>query len=262
MRTKTATVPLIWIALLSPLLAAVAGAAPQDETHQVHREVVVVGAEPGQHRMLLDSLAHRAYLGVHLLNLTPELRQHFGAPRESGVLVSRVPSDGPAAAAGVLVGDVITAVDDQPVSSTSQLVGRIGSRHKGDEVVLALVRDRTAIELRATLEESERRQLEVGQFVWRGGEGGPVVLDLGPEGAQGVIGLEPGEIERFIAVDPEAINESVSRLLERIQDGGGAGGLRLDAERREQLEKRIAELEERLRAMEREIRRQRDPSGD
>jgi membrane-associated protease RseP (regulator of RpoE activity) len=250
--------------LLLPLsLSAAADAAPQQEERQIRREVVVIGSRPEHRHMIVDHLAHRGYLGVQLLNLTPELRQHFGASRENGVLVSRVLEEGPAAAAGVLVGDVITAVDGDPVQSTSQVVGRIGGLDEGDEVGLEIVRDRSPLALRATLAQSKRRQLEVGQFVWRGGEGaeGPFVLDLDPEQMRQLVTVEPGEADRFIAVDPEAINESVSKLLERLEAAGDTPGLmRLDDERRALLERRIAELEERLLSMEREIQRVRDES--
>jgi hypothetical protein len=218
-------------------------AAPQVEERQIHREVVVVGSQPAHRRMILEQLADRGYLGVQLLNLTPELRTHFGAPEESGILVSRVVPESPAAVAGVAVGDVITSADGEPLSATSQLVGRIGHRQEGDEVELGIVRDHLSLTLRATLTQSERRQVEVGQFVWRSTDEGPLVVDLGPE-----------SIERVINVDPETINESVSQLLKRIEaQGGMPGRLRLEDEQREQLEKRIAELEERLHEMERQL---------
>ncbi len=240
-RAAAAVLPVVLALLPSALLPAEAAAAPQAEERRIRREVVVVGSQPAHRRMVLDRLANRGYLGVHLLNLTPELRVHFGASEKSGVLVSRVAPQSPAAAAGVLVGDVITSADGEPLRTMSQLVGRIGHRQEGDEVELGIVRDRSPLTLRATLTRSERRQVEVGQFVWRGGEDGPFVVDLDPE-----------TIETYITIDPETINESVSDLLERLEAQGGVPGrLRLEGEQREQLEKRIAELEKRLREMER-----------
>ena len=221
----------------------------------MHREIVVVGSQPTHSRVILDRLANRGYLGVQLLNLTPELRQHFGASRQSGILVSRVVAGGPAEAAGVAVGDVITTVDGAPVRTTSQLIGRIGRRQEGDEVELGILRDRSALTLRATLSQSERRQMEVGQFVWRGGDDGAVFLDVDPDTFVTATTFDPDLVESVIAVDPEAINESVSRLLQRLEEGGLPGHLRLDGAHREQLEKRIAELEARLEEMEQLLRR-------
>jgi membrane-associated protease RseP (regulator of RpoE activity) len=208
-----------------------------------------MGKQPAHRRLILDQLANRGYLGVQLLNLTPELRRHFGASEENGVLVSRVVADSPAAAAGVAVGDVVISLDDEPLSTTSQLVGRIGRRQDGAEVELAIVRERSPLTLRVTLTQTERRQVEVGQFVWKSGDEGPVVFDLVPE-----------SIERVIAVDPETINESVSQLLQRLEaEGGAPRRLHIDMEQRRLLEERIAELEKRLREMERLLlRRQSD----
>lgn len=231
------------VVLLTALLPQQVSAEPQTEKHQIRREIVVVGAEPAHRRMIIDRQADRGYLGVHLLNLTPELRRHFGAAEDSGVLVARIMEDSPAATAGVAVGDVITSVDGEPLGTISQLAGRVGQRQEGDEIELGIVRERSSMTLRATLEESERRQVEVGQFVWRTGDEGKFVVDLGPD-----------SIERVINVDPATINESVSRLLERLEgEGGLPGRLRLEGEQREQLEKRIAELEDRLREMERQL---------
>ena len=229
--------------LLPALLATRLDAAPQEEEREVRREIVVVGAQPTHSRMIVERLADRGYLGVQLLNLTPELQRHFGADPDRGVLVSRIAADGPAVAAGVKVGDLITSVDGEPVGSMSQLIGRISRRGAGEEVELGIVRDRVASTLSATLEQSQRRQVEVGQFVWRTGEEGPFVVDLGPD-----------SVERVITVDPEIINESVSELMERLEaEGGLSARLRLEDEQRKQLEKRITELEQRLREMERRL---------
>ena len=239
--------------LTTALLPPRALASPQEEEQQIRREIVVVGSQPAHRRLIHEKLASRGYLGVSLLGLTPELRQHFGASRQSGVLVSRVEKDSPAEAAGVAVGDVITSVGGEPVRTTSQLVGRIGSRQEGDEVELGIVRDRAERTLRATLTQSERRQVEIGQFVWH--DQGPFIVDIDPEVIGKGLVVDPEKIERVIAIDPETVNDSVSQLLERIRAEGGVPGIvRLDLEQRQALEQRIAELEERLLEMERQLR--------
>src|SRR5262245_15606747 len=45
------------------------------------------------------------FLGVQLIGITPELRQHYGVPKDAGVLVGAVEADSPAAKAGIQVGD-------------------------------------------------------------------------------------------------------------------------------------------------------------
>jgi hypothetical protein len=132
----------------------------------------MVELAPGQGGMFFAPGAERGFLGVELTDLTPELRLHFGAPEDAGVLVGRVEPDSPAAAAGIQVGDVITRADGEEVGSALGLTARIGMRKEGDLVALEVVRDRKVETLSATLETRERAQIEVGHLLRRIGEEG------------------------------------------------------------------------------------------
>ncbi len=69
------------------------------------------------------------YIGVQMLTLTPELAQKnnsnpnspFAIPEVEGVLIVRVLPSTPAEAAGLRLGDVITAIDGQAVTDAGQL---------------------------------------------------------------------------------------------------------------------------------------------
>jgi len=111
---------------------------------------------------------HRAggYLGVRSIEMTPELRQHFGAPKDAGVLVGTVEPESPAAKAGIQVGDILTAVDGEEVGSTREL-SRSVRRHKaGDAVKVDLLRERAKKTLTVTIQEVEGREKEIriGEF--------------------------------------------------------------------------------------------------
>ena len=107
--------------------------------------------------------ATRGYLGVGLRELTTELQVHFGAPEGSGVLVASVSDPSPAAAAGIRVGDVITAVDGLAVDSARDLSREI--RHRpGDAVTIELSRDGQPRRLSATLGEKEARHWGPGDW--------------------------------------------------------------------------------------------------
>ncbi len=96
----------------------------------------------------------RGFLGVGLRELTPELQAHFGAPEGSGVLVASVSDDSPAAAAGIRVGDVITAVDGLAVDSARDLSREI--RHRpGDSVAIEIYRDGARRQITAALAARE-----------------------------------------------------------------------------------------------------------
>ena len=97
-----------------------------------------------------------AFLGVQLSELTPELRIHFGVPDDAGVMVGKVVDDSPALRAGLEVGDIVTAVGDQPVASASALARAIRGNEDGATVVLEVWRDGQVQKIDATLEVRER----------------------------------------------------------------------------------------------------------
>ena len=59
----------------------------------------------------------RPVLGVQLVRVTDELREHMGGEEGIGVLVSKVLSGTPAEDAGIEVGDLIVAVDGEEIES-------------------------------------------------------------------------------------------------------------------------------------------------
>lgn len=243
----------LWVAFLATawLGPGPAAAAPQDEDGQrvERREIVVI--RPGSSPALVrERLGRRGFLGVELLDLTPELRHHFGAPGDRGVLVARVEAESPAAAADVRVGDLITAVDGRPIAEPIELVARIAPREQGDEVEIELRRDGASLRVRARLAERERQQVELGQFLWRDEDGENEIVRLGPGGAG-----------KVIAIDPESIDRSVRELLDRFELRGPGAAPGLDPERRRLLERRIELLEERLREMERRLEKREQGNG-
>ena len=64
--------------------------------------------------------AHQVRVGVDSVDLTPELRRHYGAPEDHGVLVTRV-RGGLGARLGVEVGDVIVAFNGRKIARPGDL---------------------------------------------------------------------------------------------------------------------------------------------
>ncbi|MGH7582166.1 MAG: trypsin-like peptidase domain-containing protein [Gemmatimonadales bacterium] len=98
-------------------------------------------------RKVMDQLvAHghveRAGLGVMVTDATPADAAYLGLPSISGVEVSQWPDSGasPAREAGLQLGDVIIAIDGQPVKYVSQLQQNVGFRHPGDVVKVEVAR--------------------------------------------------------------------------------------------------------------------------
>jgi membrane-associated protease RseP (regulator of RpoE activity) len=100
----------------------------------------------------------RAFIGAGLTSLTPELREFFGAPRESGVLVASLTDNGPSAKAGLRVGDVIIAVDGTHVAGAGDLAQAMRGKKASDTVRLDIVRNKSKQSIAVTTEERDVRE--------------------------------------------------------------------------------------------------------
>src|SRR5690349_7608651 len=90
-------------------------------------------------------------LGVMVMSLTPELRKHFGAPGDRGVLVAHVEPGTPAATAGIEVGDVIVEVHGKKIDAAPDVLSALADVGKGQHAKIELVRDGKSRTLNATL---------------------------------------------------------------------------------------------------------------
>ena len=127
----------------------------------------------------------RAWLGVYIQDLTPELAAQFGVEPGSGVLVSDVVPGSPAEAAGIKRGDIIAAVDGNPVHNTNELQLEIMYRQPGDTVTVDLVREGRRLTVQVVLgvrptEEALARMTPGGEEEYFG----MVLRELTPELAQ------------------------------------------------------------------------------
>jgi len=80
-------------------------------------------------------------IGVQVQPMTPELREHFRAPTDRGLLVSHVEPDRPGAAAGIKVGDVLLEADNQPLTRPFDLIRVVSRAPEGTDVELTALRD-------------------------------------------------------------------------------------------------------------------------
>lgn len=174
----------------------------------------------------------RGYLGVELTALTPELRRHFGAAEETGVLVGRVEPDSPAERAGLRVGDVLTHVDGKPVGSTLDVIRAVGPKQDGEIVALEVMRGGRVETLSAAVSQREVSRLDVGPLVRR-------------------FAVEGDEFE----VDLEALSGKMERLDEYFAGPEWKAQV-------ERLEGLGTELEKRLEGLEVEFERLEGEMGD
>ena len=106
-------------------------------------------------RQVLESIVQngrvvRGWIGIEPNELTPELAQTFGVRASAGVIVTGVLNNGPAAAAGIRPGDVITQINGQPVRTVRELLTRIAALAPGTSAPFTLDRRGQSVQLAVT----------------------------------------------------------------------------------------------------------------
>ena len=96
----------------------------------------------------------RGWLGIEAQALSRELAASFGLQTPQGVIVAGVVSGGPAEQAGLEPGDVLLAVDGEPILDARSTMSEIASIPPGTSLPLTIVRSGERMEM--TLEVGER----------------------------------------------------------------------------------------------------------
>ncbi|HEX7928659.1 MAG TPA: trypsin-like peptidase domain-containing protein, partial [bacterium] len=160
----------------------------------------------------------RGWLGIVILDLTPELAQSLGAPENAaGVLVNDLQPEGPAAMAGLRKNDVITRLRGEKVQRVAQV-----------QKLVALAKPGTAVAV-----EGLRRGL--GETAWK-----PFsqTVQVGNDPNQNAATAETLVVERLgveLAAVPEVIRQrmglaqGVGAQVERVLPSGVAEDVGLQA---------------------------------
>lgn len=98
-------------------------------------------------------------LGVMVIGLTPELRTHYGATPDRGVLVGKVEPGSAAAKAGIQVGDVITEVKGAAIGAATDVIAALSSAQQGDSVTVSVLRDKRPLTLTAKVAQRSATSL-------------------------------------------------------------------------------------------------------
>jgi S1-C subfamily serine protease len=81
----------------------------------------------------------RPYIGIDLFNVNPTVAGRYNLPVQEGVLITEVSQASPAASAGLKAGDVIIAMNEVKIASTSDLSRELLSKKPGEKVTLRIV---------------------------------------------------------------------------------------------------------------------------
>ncbi len=100
-------------------------------------------------------MVQRAYLGIMIRDIDSKLMQDEKLKTSEGAYVDSLTARSAAAEAGIRAGDVITDIDETPVSHSSELLEQIGRRRPGDEVEVTVNRKGKVITFNVELANQE-----------------------------------------------------------------------------------------------------------
>jgi len=115
-----------------------------------------------------DAGDEAAWLGVHLQEVDPELRDAFDLEGDVGVLIAEVVDGSPAEEAGIEDGDIIVEIDDRKATSVRRVVRAVRRADPGDVIEIELLRD------------GEKKTIEVKLGEHEGIDEEEIIIDIKP----------------------------------------------------------------------------------
>ena len=97
-----------------------------------------------------DGKVTRGWIGVEPNDLSPELAETFGVKAKSGVIITGVLQNGPAARAGIRPGDVITGVAEKKIDNVQELLTAVAGLKPGNAARFSLQRGGDKMEIDVT----------------------------------------------------------------------------------------------------------------
>lgn len=112
------------------------------------------GGDCGSFSFDLGGMRRGPLLGVQLVHVTDELRDHLGGEQGAGILVSRIVPGSPAETGGIEIGDLIVAVDGDTVEDVEDI--RKALRNKqGETFGVEVFRDGRSMTIDVSIPERD-----------------------------------------------------------------------------------------------------------
>lgn len=97
------------------------------------------------------TVARDGWHGFDFQSVDNRIARYFGLQRAEGVIVSEVERNGPAARAGLRVGDIVTEVNGQKITSEDDLYVLLSDSRPGETLTMKVYRDRATTTVTLTL---------------------------------------------------------------------------------------------------------------
>ena len=187
-------------------------------------------------------MVSRGWIGVQIQPVTSDIAESLGLKGTEGALVAEPQADSPAAKAGILSGDVITAVNGHAVKDAHDLARQIGSMTPGATAKLTVWRKGEEKSFSLTLGEVPKERAAraaspdsdaagaslpklglslapAGEIAGSGSEG-VVVTEIDPDGLASEHGLKSGDVILEVGGTKVASAEDVRKAVGDAQKNG------------------------------------------
>jgi serine protease Do len=185
----------------------------------------------------------RGWIGVQIQPVNADIADSLGLKSAEGALVAEPQPDGPAVKAGIASGDVITAVNGQPIKDARDLAKRISGMAPGASVKLGIISKGAEKTVNVTLGELPREQrqakadsvdrdnsgtdvprlglaLAPADKVAGAGSEGVVVTQVDPDGPAAAQGFRTGDVILDVAGKRVTSPDEVRKAIADARTGG------------------------------------------
>ncbi len=125
-------------------------------SHGIGFAIPVATAQHVMKQLIEHGEVRRGWVGIEMQNLTPELADSFGVKTTHGAIVAGVYRNGPAAAAGLTPGDIITHVNGEAIQNGEEIAHRALNMEPGTVIKLQGIHNSIAASWRVTIGPKER----------------------------------------------------------------------------------------------------------
>ena len=106
---------------------------------------------------------HRPRLGISVKDVTAADAEAYALPSIAGALIASVQAETPASAAGLQPGDVVVAIDGQPIATGTALTTNLAEHQPGDVVRLTIYRNHRKQDVRVKLGQFQPERASAAQ---------------------------------------------------------------------------------------------------